>query len=81
MCLTLIKTRTVTEWNVGCEKCHGAGSAHVKSPIAETIVNPAKLAPRAAEAMPQISDQARTYVFRIRKGIYFARFNWQRSKQ
>ena len=38
-----IKTSAVTEWNVGCEKCHGAGSAHLKSPIAETIVNPAKL--------------------------------------
>ena len=38
-----LRTKTVTEWNVGCEKCHGAGSAHVKDPIAETIVNPAKL--------------------------------------
>jgi predicted CXXCH cytochrome family protein len=38
-----IKTSAVTEWNVGCEKCHGAGSEHVKSPIVETIVNPAKL--------------------------------------
>ena len=38
-----IRTKAVTEWNVGCEKCHGAGSAHVKNPIASTIVNPAKL--------------------------------------
>ena len=36
------------------------------------LARPAKLVPRAAEAMPVISDQARTYVFRIRKGIYFA---------
>jgi oligopeptide transport system substrate-binding protein len=36
------------------------------------LARPAKLAPRAAEAMPVVSDQARTYVFRIRKGIYFA---------
>ena len=36
------------------------------------LARPAKLSPRAAEAMPTISDQARTYVFKIRKGIYFA---------
>ena len=36
------------------------------------LARPAKLAPRAAEAMPVVSDQARTYVFKIRKGIYFA---------
>src|ERR1700681_285312 len=23
-----IQTKTVTEWNVGCEKCHGPGSVH-----------------------------------------------------
>ena len=38
-----IQTKTVTEWNVGCEKCHGPGSEHVKRPSAQTIVNPAKL--------------------------------------
>ncbi|MEQ1573235.1 MAG: cytochrome c3 family protein [Vicinamibacterales bacterium] len=38
-----IKTKAVTEWNVGCEKCHGAGSLHVEYPVASTIVNPAKL--------------------------------------
>ena len=36
------------------------------------LARPAKLVPRAAESMPVISDQARTYVFKIRKGIYFA---------
>jgi ABC-type transport system substrate-binding protein len=36
------------------------------------LARPAKIVPRAAEAMPTISDQARTYVFKIRKGIYFA---------
>ncbi len=36
------------------------------------LARPAKLVPRAAESMPVISDQAKTYVFKIRKGIYFA---------
>ncbi|MEJ0096290.1 MAG: c-type cytochrome [Methylocella sp.] len=38
-----IKTKTVAEWNVGCERCHGPGSAHAAKPIAENIVNPARL--------------------------------------
>ena len=38
-----IRTKTVTEWNVGCERCHGPGSEHVKQPAATTIINPAKL--------------------------------------
>ncbi len=37
------KTKTVSEWNVGCEKCHGPGSEHVKEPTAETILNPARM--------------------------------------
>jgi predicted CXXCH cytochrome family protein len=38
-----IATKTVTEWNVGCERCHGPGSAHIAKPVRETIVNPARL--------------------------------------
>ncbi|HEV2392350.1 MAG TPA: c-type cytochrome [Verrucomicrobiae bacterium] len=37
-----IKTKTVTEWNVGCEKCHGPGSDHVQHPTSSNIVNPAR---------------------------------------
>ena len=37
-----IKTKTVTEWNVGCERCHGPGEAHVKNPVRETVVNPGR---------------------------------------
>ncbi|HTP46519.1 MAG TPA: ABC transporter substrate-binding protein [Casimicrobiaceae bacterium] len=36
------------------------------------LARPAKLVPRAAEALPEVRDQARTYVFKIKKGIYFA---------
>ena len=36
------------------------------------LARPAKLVPRAAEAMPTVSDRARTYVFKLKKGIYFA---------
>lgn len=38
-----IETKQVTEWNVGCEKCHGPGSDHVAHPTKSNIVNPAKL--------------------------------------
>ncbi|HEV2041711.1 MAG TPA: ABC transporter substrate-binding protein, partial [Casimicrobiaceae bacterium] len=36
------------------------------------LARPAKLAPRAAESLPVVSEQARTYVFKIRKGVYFS---------
>jgi oligopeptide transport system substrate-binding protein len=35
------------------------------------LARPSKLVPRAAEALPTMSDQARTFVFRVKKGIYF----------
>jgi predicted CXXCH cytochrome family protein len=38
-----IQTKAVTEWNVGCEKCHGPGAAHVQRPSRANIVNPARL--------------------------------------
>jgi predicted CXXCH cytochrome family protein len=38
-----IQTKTPTEWNVGCEKCHGPGAAHVREPSRANIVNPARL--------------------------------------
>ena len=37
-----IKTKAVTEWNVGCEMCHGAGSAHAANPKLVNILNPAR---------------------------------------
>jgi predicted CXXCH cytochrome family protein len=43
-----IETKAVTEWNVGCEKCHGPGSEHVQRPSQANIVNPARLDSRQA---------------------------------
>jgi len=45
-----IETKTVSEWNVGCEKCHGPGAAHIKQPLKTNIINPATL------ASPQSND-------------------------
>ena len=36
------------------------------------LARPARLAPMAAESLPEIADNGRTYTFRIRKGVYFA---------
>ena len=38
-----INNKTVTEWNVGCEKCHGPGGEHAARPSRLNIVNPARL--------------------------------------
>ena len=38
-----ITTKLPTEWNVGCEKCHGPGSEHVKQPVSATILCPSRM--------------------------------------
>lgn len=35
------------------------------------LASPAKLAPRAAEAMPVVENEGKVYTFRVRKGIHF----------
>jgi predicted CXXCH cytochrome family protein len=38
-----VTTRKVTEWNVGCESCHGAGGEHIRNALSSNVVNPARL--------------------------------------
>jgi predicted CXXCH cytochrome family protein len=38
-----IAAKTVTEWNVGCERCHGPGSEHLTNTISASIINPERL--------------------------------------
>ena len=38
-----IATEQPAEWNVGCEMCHGAGSAHATHPTKNNILNPARM--------------------------------------
>jgi len=36
------------------------------------LARPSKVVPQAAEAMPVIADEGKTWTFKIRKGVYFA---------
>jgi predicted CXXCH cytochrome family protein len=43
-----IHTKQVSEWNVGCERCHGPGSEHAMRPSRDNILNPGQMDPVAA---------------------------------
>jgi predicted CXXCH cytochrome family protein len=61
-----LETARVTEWNVGCEKCHGPGSQHVAHPTATNIVNPDKLEPvRGNDVCIQCHSQGRPSVLPV----------------
>ncbi|AZN64975.1 heme-binding protein [Acinetobacter johnsonii] len=57
---------------------HDLYSAHVNGSIFETLftydylASPAKLVPRTAAALPEVSADGFTYTIRLQKGIYFA---------
>ena len=36
---------------ISCERCHGSAAAHLKNPVAGSIVNPAKLAPSRRDSI------------------------------
>src|SRR5262245_3050495 len=36
------------------------------------LARPSKVVPQAAEAMPVVADEGKTWTFKVRKGIYFA---------
>ncbi len=66
-----IATKQVTEWNVGCEKCHGPGREHVKEPSRENIVNPNRLDyVRAADICIQCHSQGQPREKPLR-GVYY----------
>ena len=52
-------------------------SATIEQMVFETLLTydylarPAKLVPLTAEAMPEVSDDGKTYTVRVKKGIYF----------
>jgi len=66
-----VHTKQVTEWNVGCEKCHGPGSAHVAHATKANIVNPGALDfVRANDVCIQCHSQGRPLQNPI-EGKYF----------
>jgi len=55
-----IQTKQVTEWNVGCERCHGPGSAHVDHATRANILDPARVdAVSASDTCIQCHSQGR----------------------
>lgn len=68
-----IQTHTVTEWNVGCEKCHGPGGDHAEHPSRANIINPARLdSVRGNDICIQCHSQGRT----LRNPISGKYYDW-----
>ena len=68
-----VQTKAVTEWNVGCEKCHGPGAAHAQKPSRDSIVNPARLSSnRANDVCIQCHSQGKP----LRNPIAGRHYDW-----
>jgi predicted CXXCH cytochrome family protein len=66
-----VRTKAVTEWNVGCEKCHGPGSEHIARPGRATILNPARLdSISAVDVCVQCHSQGQPHVNPV-EGRYY----------
>ncbi len=66
-----LETKTPTEWNVGCEACHGPGESHIKEPVNGNIINPSRLDPiRATDICIQCHSQGQPQTNPI-NGFYF----------
>jgi predicted CXXCH cytochrome family protein len=66
-----IVTKQVTEWNVGCERCHGPGSGHAAHPDTAQVINPGELDyVQASDACIQCHSQGRPLTNPI-KGKYY----------
>ena len=66
-----LQTKRPTEWNVGCEACHGPGGAHLSEPVNGNIVNPSNLdAIRATDICIQCHSQGQPHANPI-DGFYF----------
>jgi len=38
-----VTKKSVVEWNVGCERCHGPSAAHAKNPLVTNVQNPGRM--------------------------------------
>ena len=66
-----VRTKTVTEWNVGCEKCHGPGADHARAPTRANIVDPARVDPVTAnDVCIQCHSQGRPLTNPIEGRVY-----------
>jgi predicted CXXCH cytochrome family protein len=66
-----IHTKQVTEWNVGCERCHGPGSEHVEHPTRGNILNAARMEyVQASDTCIQCHSQGRPLTSPIEDKYY-----------